>query len=227
MRVIDLTGPLERGTWRYDESFPAFKAEKVTSLSGDGFAVQRVTISTHMGTHTDAPGHLIANGPMIDAFALESFVGWATVLRVGPCGPLEAIDAARLSTSGAEPRPGDAVLIDTGWGARWMSDDYSQEHPFLTIDAARWLLDHRARIIGMDTAGLMDSRIELGPGSADNSPVVDRLLLEAGVPYIAALCNLESIRADHPLFVAMPLKLAGLDGAPVRAVAIEELAPSD
>ena len=82
MQVVDLTGPLERGTWRYDESFPAFNAETVTSLSGDGFAVQRVTLSTHMGTHTDAPGHLIADGPMIDAFALESFVGWATVLRV-------------------------------------------------------------------------------------------------------------------------------------------------
>ena len=224
MRVVDLTGGLERGMWRYDETFPAFEAEPATALEQAGYQVQRVTLSTHMGTHTDAPGHLIPGGPMIDTFPLEAFVGWATVLRVRPCPPLEAIDAARLAGGGVEPRAGDAVLVETGWGTRWERPDFAAEHPFLTVDAARWLLEHRVRCVGMDTAGLMDPRIDLAPGAGDHTPVVDRLLLEAGVPYIAALCNLESIRSDRPLFVALPLKLTGLDGAPVRAVVIEELA---
>ena len=223
MRVVDLTGGLQRGMWRYDETFPEFDARPATALDEVGYQVQRVTLSTHLGTHTDAPGHLIPGGPMIDAFPLEAYVAWATVMRLRPCQPLEAIDAARLAAAGTDPRPGDAVLVDTGWGARWERPDFALDHPFLTVDAAQWLLDHRVRCVGMDTAGLMDPRIDLGPGASDDSEVVDRLLLEAGVPYVAALCNLEGIRSNRPLFVALPLKLMGLDGAPVRAVAIEDL----
>lgn len=223
MRVVDLTGPLSPGMWRYDETFPAFAAEAATSLDQEGFAVQRITVSTHMGTHTDAPGHLIPGGGMIDELPLEAFVGWAAVLRVGPCPELDAIDAARLERAGSHLRDGDVALVETGWGSRWTQPGYERNHPFLTEDAAAWLIKRRVRLVAMDTAGLMDPRIDLQPGADDDSPVVDRTLLEAGIPYIAALCNLDSIRVDRPLFVGMPLKLAGMDGAPVRAIAIEGL----
>jgi kynurenine formamidase len=221
MRVVDLTGPMSPAMWRYDQSFPAFATEPATSVEGEGFAVQRVTISTHMGTHTDAPGHLIPDGTMIDALPLESFVGWAKVLRVGPCGPLEEIEGARLEAAGRDLGAGDVALIETGWGSRWTSPGYELDHPFLTVSAGEWLIARGVRLVGMDTPGLMDPRIDLSPGSGDQSPVVDRMLLEAGTPYVAALRNLEAIRADRALFVGMPLNLVGLDGAPMRAVVIE------
>lgn len=224
MRVVDLTGALEPGVWRYGPEFPAFTSEPVTSLEADGFAVQRITMSTHMGTHTDAPGHLVSGGPMIDAVPLESYVGWASVLRVGPCDPLQPIDAGALAATGNRPKPGDAILIETGWAKRWNAAEYASNHPFLTSDAAEWLLAFRPRCIAMDTAGVMDPRIDLTPAGGSSDAIVDQILLEAGVMYVAGLVNVESIRSPRPLFVAMPLKLAGLDGAPVRAIAIEELA---
>jgi hypothetical protein len=104
MRVVDLTGPMQPGMWRYDETFPEFEAVAATSLDEVGYQVQRVTISTHLGTHTDAPGHLVPGAPMVDTYALESYVGWATVFRVGPCESLEPIDAARLARAGASLR---------------------------------------------------------------------------------------------------------------------------
>lgn len=223
MRVVDLTGPLAADTWRYDESFPAFEAVPVTSFADEGFAVQRITLSTHMGTHADAPGHLIPGGAMIDATPLESFVGWASVIRVGPCQPLDAIDAERVAAAATHLRHGDVALIETGWGTRWGREDYPVEHPFLTADAAEWLIVHGVRCVGMDTAGLMDPRIDLSPDGVDDAPVVDRLLLEAGIPYIAALRSLEQVVEEHPLFVSVPLSLVGLDGAPARAIAVEGL----
>jgi kynurenine formamidase len=152
---------------------------------------------------------------------LEAYVAWATVLRPGPCAPLTAITAATLAGSGPEPRAGDAVLIWTDWATHWNEPDYASQHPFLTADAAEWLVARGVRCVGMDTAGLMDPRIDLRPGHAEDVPIVDRILMEAGITYVAALVNVNAIEAGRPLFVAVPLKLVGLDGAPVRAVAIE------
>jgi kynurenine formamidase len=226
LNVIDLTGPLEPGIWRYDDVFPEFSSEPATTVEEHGFEVRRVTLGTHMGTHTDALGHLVAGGPMIDAMALESYVGWATVIRLDPSDPLRTIGREALEAAGTRPRDGDVVLIGTGWGRRWNEPAYVTSHPFLTIEGARWLLDHRPRCIAMDTPGLMDPRIDLTPGRSAGVPIVDRELLEAGVPYIAGLVNVEAISSTRPLFIAVPLKLAGLDGAPVRAIAVEGLSMS-
>ena len=223
MRVVDLSGPLEPGIWRYDASFPEFTSEPVTSIEGHGYVVRRVTIGTHMGTHTDALGHLVSGGPMIDSMPLESYVGWASVLRVGASEPLRPIDADVLGATGVEPLPGDVILIETGWSRQWNLPDFPTTHPYLTMDAARWLVDRQPRCVGMDTPGLMDPRIELSPGANRPIEIVDQTFLEAGVCYVAGLVNLDSIVDPRPLFVAVPLKLAGLDGAPVRAVAVEGL----
>ncbi len=223
MNIIDLTGALEAGMWRYEDLFPAFSSEPATSAEEHGFVVQRVTLSTHLGTHTDALGHLVPGGPMIDAMPLASYVGWATVLRPGPSSGLEPIDATRLRNSGRAPRDGDVALIETGWSRHWRDRDFVAQSPFLTLDGAQWLIDRGVRCVGMDTPGLMDPRIDLTPGRRGSDPIVDQVLMEAGLTYIAALTNLQAVTADRPLFVAAPLKLANLDGAPVRAIAIEGL----
>jgi kynurenine formamidase len=224
VRVIDLTGPLEPGIWRYDDAFPAFASEPATSIEEHGFVVQRVTIGTHMGTHTDALGHLVADGPMIEGMALESYVGRVSHFRFRDLGPLAPITAGALSAAGVRPASGDVVLIETGWGRKWNEPDFVTSHPFITLDGAAWLIEHGAKCVGMDTPGLMDPRIDLGPNAAvDSATVVDRVLLEARICYVAGLVNLEALTETRPLFVAVPLKLTGLDGAPVRAIAIEGL----
>jgi kynurenine formamidase len=79
--------------WRYDEVFPAFEAVPVTSTAEHGFQVYRVALGTHMGTHTDAPGHLFPGGATMDDVPLGSYIGPGALLDVTaapppePCGP--------------------------------------------------------------------------------------------------------------------------------------------
>ena len=160
---------------------------------------------------------------MIDAMPLESYVGRATVLNVGGAGPLKPVDAAAVARAGSELARGDIALVRTDWSRRWNEPGFAANHPFLTPDAAAWLIERGVKCVGMDTPGLMDPRIDLAPGARGDGSIVNQALLEAGVPYIAGLVNLAAIWEPHPVFVAVPLKLAGLDGAPVRAIAIEGL----
>ncbi len=221
-KVIDLTGPFERGIWRYEELFPPFEATAVTSLEEHGFQVHRFSMGTHQGTHTDAPAHLIAGGTTLDGIPLDSFIGRGTVLDVTAAASLTPITAGTLAAAGA-PGRGDVAVIRTDWSARWSSPDYPTSHPFLTVDAARWLVERGVRCVAMDTAGLMDPRIDLTPGKRADSEVVDEVLLRAGIPYVVGITNLAALDNERFLFVALPMKLAGMDGAPVRAVAITRL----
>ena len=220
--VVDLTGPLEAGMWRYDDVFPAFASEPVTSFDEDGFVVRRVTISTHMGTHTDSLGHLAPGEPMLDAIPLSRFIGGAQVIDV-PVDALIAIDAAMLQSAGEGLRDGDIALIRTGWDGHWHDREYTTSHPFLTLEAAQWLIECGVKCVGMDTPGLIDPRIDLAPARRVERNVVDEVLLRAGVCYVAGLVNLAALHAGRVWFAALPLKLAGLDGAPVRAIAMRDV----
>ena len=220
--VVDLTGPLEAGMWRYDDVFPAFSSEPVTSFDEDGFVVRRVTISTHMGTHTDSLGHLAPDEPMLDAIPLSRYIGSARVVDVS-VEALTAIDAAMLKPAAVGLTDGDIALIRTGWDTHWHDREYTTSHPYLTLDAARWLIACGVKCVGMDTPGLMDPRIDLAPARRVERDVVDEVLLRAGVCYVAGLVNLAAVHTERVWFVALPLKLAGLDGAPVRAIAMREI----
>jgi kynurenine formamidase len=221
MEIIDLTGAFESTIWRYEPTFPEFVAEPMTSHEEHGFVVSRVILSTHMGTHTDALGHLVVDGPMLDAVPLSRFVGEAQVFDL-PREALAPIDASDLAGAAGELKPGDIALIRTGWDAHWQRPDYALAHPFLTLGAAEWLIGQGVKCVGMDTAGLMDPRIDLAPGRRAPGDVVDEVLMRAGVSYVAALVNLGSLSQSRVLFVALPLKLGNLDGAPVRAVAVQD-----
>jgi kynurenine formamidase len=120
-------------------------------------------------------------------------------------------------------RAGDVAVIRTDWSLRLAEPDYPARHPFLTLDAARWLIEREVSCVAMDTAGLMDPRIDLTPGQRSDPEVVDELLLAAGIPYVVGVTNLAALSGERFLFAALPMKLAGMDGAPVRAVAITGL----
>jgi arylformamidase len=221
-RVIDLTGPFEPGLWRYDEIFPGFDAIAVTTVQEHGYQMHRVRLGTHLGTHTDAPSHLFPGGASLDAFALDSFIGPGAMLDVTPAEPLTPITADVLAAAGT-PARGDVAVVRTDWSARWHAPEYPASHPFLTVDAARWLVGCGVRCVAMDTAGLMDPRIDLTPGERSEPEVVDEILLRAGIPYVVGVTGLAAVGDERFLFVALPMKLAGMDGAPVRAAAITGL----
>lgn len=219
IEVIDLTAPMTEDMWRYSDIFPAFSARSLTDYQADGYVITEVTIGTHLGTHTDAGTHFSRGAWSIGDINVARYVGGARVVRLPDRDPLEPIDASAVAAAGAALDEGDGALLATGWDARYGSSEYATHHPFLTEGAAEWLIDRGVTFIGADLPGLMDPRLDLAPPQ-DAGATTDGKLLAARIPYVVGLVNVSRLRADECLFVGAPLRFDGLDGAPVRAIAI-------
>ena len=102
-----------------------------------------------------------------------------------------------------------AVLVHTGWDAHWRTDRYFEGHPFLTADAAAWLRDQGAALVGIDSLNIDDT--------ADPARPVHSTLLAAEVPIVEHLRGLEQLPADGFRFFAVPVKIRGMGTFPVRA----------
>ena len=223
MRLIDLTGPFEEGMWRYGPEFPPYSLEAATSIEENGFAVQKVTISTHMGTHFDPPGHLIAGSDLADTIALDLFAGPAAILRLGPVDPLEAVSREKFEAAAGALRPGDIAVVETGWSTRLYDDNFVTETPHLTMEAAHWLVERKIKCFAWDAPMFMDPRLltaDMKPGS-EPVEIPDAIVLEANIPMIAPVQNLAEISADRFWFTGFPMKIKDGDGAPTRCVAME------
>jgi kynurenine formamidase len=191
---------------------PSFS--RLMSVERDGISVTQLSVATHVGTHLDAPSHVIAGGKTIDQIPLDTLVGPAVVVSVKKPGG-EKITAQDLLDAGANGSPGDALLIHTGWGSKFGTEDY-HEHPYLAEDAAQWIVDNQLRLVGVDTI-----TPEL-PGHL-RQPGFDfpihHILLGSGVLIIEHLFLEEVIGQRFDLFVGS-LKIADADGSPTRVLAV-------
>jgi arylformamidase len=106
---------------------------------------------------------------------------------------------------------GKAVLVQTGWSERWATDAYFETHPYLTQDAALFLRDRGARLVGIDSLNIDDTRGGERP--------VHSTLLRADILVVEHLCNLESLPESGFSFSAVPPKFQGVGTFPVRAFA--------
>jgi kynurenine formamidase len=160
------------------------------------------------GTHIDAPFHRYAHGDDLTQLPLESIADLAGVLqRIDP-GTREIGDTA---FAGVDVRD-RAVLVETGWARLWGADAYFEDHPYLSVRAARYLVEARARLVGIDSLNI-DS-------GGDPAQPVHSALLKAGIPIVEHLCRLEQLPAAGFRFFAVPVKVQGLGSFPVRAFAI-------
>jgi kynurenine formamidase len=107
-----------------------------------------------------------------------------------------------------------AVLIHTGWSKYWRTDQYFEDHPFLTRDAAQFLADEGATVVGIDSYNIDDT--------ADLSRPAHSILLAAGIPIVEHMCNLDQLSDGAFKFFAVPVKVKGIGTFPVRAFAIVE-----
>jgi kynurenine formamidase len=108
------------------------------------------------------------------------------------------------------------AVLHTGWSKEWGSQRYFRDHPRLSGDAAEFLVDSGVELTGVDMP------------SVDQAPYpAHKVLLGAGVPIVENLTNLDAIGADLFELIVLPLRLAGRDGSPVRAVAVFSATDSD
>jgi len=209
-RILDLTHPLRDGGPAYPGD-PAPRVRAHATLEADGYRLAELTLGSHAGTHVDAPSHYLAEGGTVDALPLSALIGPATAIDV-PGEPGTLVGPEILSPHEAAFRPGARVLLRSGWDARYGREDYWHDYPGLSPAAARWIVERQIALVGFDA-----------PGPSPQPEAVHRILLGATPPVVIveSLANLSALPREFTLIV-LPLRLAGLDGAPARAVAVIE-----
>lgn len=215
MRLVDLSQPYRDGMFS-QKLFPPVRVERCIRHEDRGVNVTCVSAAVHAGTHIDAPCHFIPGGQGIDEIDLERVSGPAVCLEVG-CGADEAITRADLEACGPHPDPGDLVFIRTGWDVHFAGDhDAYHHHPYLSVEAASWLLQRGVKMVALDVA--TPDMPEAVRRRGFDWPV-HRLLLGAGVLVAEHLAHLELVAGRRFRAFALPIPIVGSDGAPARIVA--------
>jgi arylformamidase len=191
---------------------PAVVLERIRSISaGDASNDSRIACSVHSGTHVDAPAHFIENGGTVDQLDLGTLIGPATVLEI----PHVSIVTAEILEKAFLPGGVQRLLIKTRNSTLW-DDPHHRFHPgfaALSAEAAGWIVEKGIRLVGVDYLSVQRFK--------DTEPLTHRILLQAGVIIIESL-DLRNVHPGEYSFVCLPVKLAGSDGAPARAVLLAE-----
>lgn len=222
MRVIDLSMPIAdtHPRWKTEVSF---KGETETD---GGSRVTWLTVSCHAFSHVDARRHMFTGGATIEATPLADLVGPAAVIDLMDVQPLEAIGPERLRPRAHHLERGGMALFKSGWDRQ--RSPYTREFwldaPYLTREAAEWLLATGIRTIAYDFPQDYPIRLSLsGQKSPMREKVTHDILLRAGVHMVEYVVNTAEIRESRVFFSAAPLKIPGADGAPARVYCIEGL----
>ena len=205
---IDVTATLDPATTPIYEGDAPMKFEFLKDMrKGDALTLSAYSLGAHSGTHVDAPMHFVLGGATIDKVSLEPLIGPARVLDI-PDG-VQAIDAAELGRH--EWRGAPRVLFRTRSSRRgWMaSATFHRDFAYIAPDAAQLLADAGVRLVGIDYI----SAEQFGAPA----PRTHRILLGKGIPIVEGLA-LEGISAGDYDLIVLPMKVAGHEGAPARAV---------
>lgn len=208
---VELSHPIESDVARA-EFLPA---PRTTPTDDASLRATELEMVVHVGTHLEAPIHLFEDGAAIDEYAPGRFVGRAVVHEV-EAGPLDAVGLDRIRPAGEYLEDGDALLVRTGWDEHVGEDAYAN-HPYLTEQAAEWVADRGVSWFGIDALS-PEEPPQSRPDGAFDYPV-HSALLGSDVPVAENLTNLDAIDGRVTTAAAIPLRLEGADGSPVRVVA--------
>lgn len=204
MQYIDLSIPINPQTLVYPGD-PPVKVEPALQLAKDGCNDHVVTMGTHVGTHIDAPLHMLEGGKSLDQFGPDKFIGRGRLVKLRN----QTYDLADFEQAGIEA--GDIVLIYSGASDVYPDPSYMESYPAMPEDVARFLVEKRVKAVGVDMC------------SVDHDEFVShRRLLKDEVLIIENVTNLKALEDKQFKVFALPIKLQ-IDGAPARVVAeVEE-----
>jgi arylformamidase len=206
---MDVTYPIRAG-------FPVWPGSRPVELDPPGriekrgqARVSRLALTTHTGTHLDAPSHFLADGDDITTFPLSCMTGHVRVCEARHPGQLTTDDLLAYERRTTPLTPGDRLFFRTRNSDRdWTREDFDRGYAAVPPDLAELLVRRGIDVIGVDY-------LSVAP-FVDPAPT-HLILLEAGVWVMEAL-DLRSIPEGRYDYVAMPMKLAGSDGAPLRVI---------
>lgn len=214
-KLVDLSHTIENGLVTY-KGLPApivcdylsREDSRKTYAAGTEFQIGKIEMVTNTGTYIDCPFHRYADGKDTSDYELERFVDIeAITIRADYRQHGIAIDKSFFE--GKELR-GRAVLVHTAWGdEHWNTDQYHENHPFLTEDAAEYLKSLGVKLVGIDSRNIDDTR--------GNTRPVHTILLGAEILIVEHLCGLGNVPDEGYKFTAVPPKFKGVGTFPVRA----------
>lgn len=216
MSIIDLTMDIASGmktcktAWHSD-----VKVEVMGSIQEVGRNTRRIVVGSHSGTHMDAPLHFIEGGIGIDQLNLEVMCGDVNILDLSYCGPRTVVTPDMLDENLLSER----ILLKYGWYTMWETAEYYEGFPILSIEAAEKIVHAGVKFIAMDTPSPDSAR---AIQEKDDSPV-HKYFFEHNVIIVEYLTNTDAINRDKQYEIfALPLKVAGSDGAPCRVILREK-----
>jgi arylformamidase len=220
-RLIDLSHTIEQGMITY-KGMPApvicdYLSREVSRqfyAPGTEFQIGKIEMVANTGTYIDSPFHRFADGHDLSELELRQLAQLDGVVVRNPFDGADgrggglAVDVDRFR---GLDLAGKAVLIHTGWDRHWRTDQYFENHPFLTEAAATHLATAGATLVGIDSHNIDDTRGRTRP--------VHTILLGAGIPICEHLCHLDALPDRGFSFSAVPPKVKAFGTFPVRAYA--------
>jgi len=193
-----------------------FKKSIAKSISEDGWNASTLEIYSHAGTHMDAPVHFDVNPGTIENIPVDRFLCNCHIVRLSPVPDRFLIKPDHLGKTASRVKPGEGILFHTGW-SQFAEDParYRDLLPRISADLAQWLVEKGVNLVGVEPPSIADVN------KLDELQKIHRILLEGNMIIVEGLCNLEEVRSDYVQLIALPLKVEGGDGAPVRAIVIE------
>jgi len=215
MRFVDVSHSVEHGMLTYPglpgpliSDFLSRDVSRASYSEGTEFQIGKIEMIANAGTYVDSPFYRFAEGKDLAELPLTSLAYLDCVVVRPMPGASRAIGAGDFADCGVN---GKAVLVATGWDRHWRTPQYFHGHPFLTKDAADFLVNSGAVLVGIDSLNIDDT--------GDGAQPVHTTLLGADVPIVEHLCRLDRIPEGPSRFTAVPVKVGGFGSFPVRAFA--------
>ena len=215
MKLLDLTLIISENIPTFPGSpQPSFVQDK--NIKNDGYNSELLFLSSHTGTHLDAPYHFQEKGEKIHEISLKRLVSSAILVKSRKKGdqPITKTDIQKFEKKHGKIPSGSTVIFWTGWQKMIKNDSYFIRNPGLSTAAAKYLVSKKINLVGTDSPS-----IDLGK---DKRFPVHHIFSKNNVLIVENLTNLEKIRSSKFHFVVLPLKLKGATGSPVRAIAFVE-----
>ena len=175
---------------------------------GTEFSIDRISMVGNTGTYLDSPYHRYADGTDLAGLGLDKLADLPAVVIRTIGSNSRAVDIGALAAADVTDH---AVLLHTGGDHQWGTPEYAREAPYLTEDAAHWLVEHRARLVGIDAVNIDDTSTGQRPAHS--------VLLAAGIPIVEHLTGLDQLPITGARFTAAPPRVAEFGTFPVRAYA--------
>jgi len=215
MKIIDLTLTVSDKIPTFPGS-PQPKFIPWENIKEDGYNLELLFLSTHTGTHMDAPHHFLEKGAKIHEISLEKLVSETVLIKSKKKSgeSITKIDIQKFEKKYGKIEGFSSVIFQTGWQRNLQKKYYFTKNPGLSVSAAKYLASKKINLVGIDSPS-----IDVG---TDSKFSVHQIFAKKGMLIVENLANLDKIKSSKFHLVVLPLKLKNATGSPVRAIAFVE-----